>query len=208
MTEALGRLGGMKRIGGSDIPKLLGLSPYGDESDVYLRIVEGVEAPWKPIMERGMMMEPVLRAHAQRVLGIEIESRESDYHAHPSLEFAGAQVDDLGFHEGLPLVIEYKSASTWAKGWGPDGSDQVPEHYRAQVAWEMLCADRPMCRVVAGFGLDIGADFVLSNVCTYELERDEELEALAIAVAKNFWEKHVVPRVPPIIKRGKRKSHG
>jgi predicted phage-related endonuclease len=197
----------MKRIGGTDIPKLLGLSPYGDELDVYLRIIEDKETPWNAAMERGAMVEPLLRAHSQRVLGLELETREDDYCAHPELEFAGAQVDDLAVRHGLPLVIEYKSVNSFAKGWGPDGSDEVPEHVRAQVAWEMLCSDRPMCLIVAGFGRDVDDDFCLTNVCAYEIQRDEEFERLCMAVARNFWEQHIIPRVPPSIQRERKRRH-
>lgn len=191
-----------RRIGGSDIAKLLGISRYGNEADVYLRIVEDVEDEWNPMMERGAAVEPELRAFGQRVLGLELEEPESDYHKHPGLEFAGAQIDDLARWQGMPVCVDYKSQSRWAKGWGPEGSDVVPEHIRAQVTWELLCADRELGLLVVGFGEDAPPPslFILANVITYQIQRDGPFESLCVATAREFWQRHVFPRVPPAIK--------
>src|SRR5690349_12032790 len=110
-SEAVRQKPAKRRIGGSDIPKLLGISPYGGPLEVYERIVLGVEAPWNPRMERGTMFEPVLRALGQRMLGLELEDVESDYFPHPSLEYAHAQVDDLARRDGLPVCVDYKTVN-------------------------------------------------------------------------------------------------
>lgn len=188
-----------RRIGGSDIAKLLGLSKYGNARDVYERVVNGVELEWSQVMERGAAVEPILRAHGQNMLGLEIEDCVSDYHAHPEHEFAGAQVDDIAVWRGLPVVVDYKSVSRWAKGWGADGSDEVPEHIRVQMTWEMACANRPLGLLVAGFGEDFPPPdiFRMSHVLTYQVERDEVFEALCVQTAREFWAAHVLTRTPP-----------
>jgi hypothetical protein len=197
----------VRRIGGSDIAKLLGLSPYGGPLEVYERIVLGVEIPWNRMMDRGAAIEPVLRAHAQNMLGLEIEETVSDYHRHPTLEYAHAQIDDLATWRGLPVVVDYKSCNRFAKGWGAAGTDQIPEHQRAQFAWEMLCADRDLCIPVVGFGEDVdGPDiFNISHVLPYEVERCPLFEGHMKAVASEFWETHIVRQVPPEKTAGKRK---
>lgn len=198
-----------RRIGGSDIAKLVGLSNYGNARNVYDRIILGEELEWSPQMERGAAVEPQLRAHGQNFLGIELEDCESDYHAHPSLPYVGAQVDDIARWSGLPVVVDYKSQSRWAKGWGALGSDDVPESIRCQVAWEMLATNRDMALLVVGFGDDAPAPqlFVMSHVVTYEVPRDEEFERYLMLVAEEFWSAHVIPRRPPDLKPlGKKKA--
>lgn len=191
-----------RRIGGSDIAKLLGISKYGNSQDVYLRIVEGVEDAWSPRMERGAAVEPELRAHGQRLLGLEIEDCASDVHLHPSCEFAWAQVDDIARRSGLPVCVDYKSQSQWAKGWGSDGSDEVPEIYRAQLGWEMACTDRDLGLLVVGFGVDSPPPviFTITNVVTYELQRDGVFESYCLDVARDFWFGSVIPRRAPDLK--------
>lgn len=188
-----------RKLGGSDIPKLLGLSPYGGPLEVYERVVLGVEAPWNPKMERGAAVEPVLRAFAQNHMGIEVEETESDYHDHPTHEFARAQIDDLAVYGGLKTAVDYKSVSRWSKGWGAPHTDQIPELIRAQVAWELLCSDRELGIVVAGFGDDAPPPniFNISHVVPYEIERCPHFESYCVAVAREFWETHVLTQTPP-----------
>lgn len=205
-----------RRIGGSDIAKLLGLSKYGNARDVYDRVVLGLEEPAGPLANRGKVFEPVLRAHAQNHLGVVLDPHcgvggdESDYYQHPHHEFAHAQIDDLARWFGIPVVCDYKTVNRWARryGWGKPGTAEVPEHYRAQVAWGMACADRDRAIVVAAFGEDIPAPalFTIEDVCTYEIERCPEFESYLLGVANEFWERHVVPCVPPDLKPiGKKK---
>lgn len=199
-----------RRIGGSDIAKLLGLSKYGGPFEVYQRIVEGIEDEWSPQMERGAAMEPVLRAHGQRLLGLELEDiPEGGYFDCAEHAFARAQVDDLARWKGVPVVVEYKSQNQFVKGWlhSSDG-DIVPEQYQAQVAWQLMCSNRELAVVVVGFGEDnpdAPGGFDLHNVTHYEVQRDGQFEAYCLAVAKEFWEAHVLRRVPPISKPVKKR---
>jgi predicted phage-related endonuclease len=198
----------VRRIGGSDIPKLLGLSKYGNERDVYDRVVLGIEPEWSEIMERGAAVEPQLRAHAQRALGVALEDREGDIHQHPDNDFATCQVDDFATWNGTPIVVEYKSANLWVKGWGADGTDEIPGHVRAQIAWQLACTNRDKALVVVGFGVDEDppAIFTLSNVCAYPVERDGVYESYILSVGRKFWVEHCLTKVPPIVAPLARKS--
>lgn len=198
----------LRRIGGSDIAKLLGLSRYGGPLDVYNRIVEGTDGEWSPAMERGAYMEPVLRANGQRLLGLELEEVPSDYVRSAQHEFAHAQIDDLAHYKGVPVVVEYKSQSQYARGWlhGKDG-DVIPEGYAPQVAWQLMCTERELAVVVVGFGQDTkDGDFELHNVTHYEVQREPEFEAHCLLVAREFWENHVLRRVPPLPEPRKRRA--
>ncbi len=202
------RIRPMRRIGGSDIPKLLGISKYGGPVEVYDRIIHGVEPEWSKPMERGAMVEPLLRAHGQRTVGLVLEDMASEYADSPVHEFARAQIDDLARWQGIPVVAEYKSQSTFSRGWlhSPDG-DRVPEVYEAQVAWQLMCTDRELAIVVVGFGLDTeSGGFDLHNVASYEVARDLQFETYCVQVAKEFWEQHILCRVPPIPKAKKRRK--
>lgn len=198
----------MKRIGGSDIAKLLNLSRYGGPLEVYQRIVEGVVEEWGAPMLRGAAMEPVLRAHGQRMLGLELEDLPSEYIESPEHDFAHAQIDDLARWNGAPVVVEYKSQSQFAPGWlhGEDG-DEIPAGYAAQVAWQLMCTGRELAVVVVGFGQDTKeGDFTLHNITSYEVQREPMFEAYCLQVAKEFWENHALPRVPPVPERRKRRA--
>lgn len=196
-----------RRIGGSDIAKLLGVSSYGNEANVYERIVLGLEDESGSLADRGTQFEPVIRGYGVEHFGFEVEPRagvgpKGDYYEHPTLEFAHAQVDDLALWKGLPVVVDYKTTNRWAKGWGKDGTDVVPERVRAQIAWEMLCTDRDLGILLVGFGDDVPAPevFRITHVVTYFVERDADFEEFCLATARVFWNAHVLPRVPPSVK--------
>jgi predicted phage-related endonuclease len=198
----------MRRIGGSDIAKLCGLSKYGNARDVFDRIVLGLESPVGPLANRGKVFEPVCRAHAQNHLGVVLDPHcgvdGEDYYQHPHHEFAHAQIDDLAHWFGAPVVVDYKTVNRWSRkyGWGKPGSGDVPEHYRAQVAWGMACTDRDRAIVVAAFGEDLKTPelFAIEEMATYEIERCPEFESYLLGVANEFWERHVIPGVPPDVK--------
>lgn len=207
MTDDRTKRLGLRKIGGSDLPKLLpgpskygSLSPYGGPLEAYNRIVLGEESGWNPRMERGAAVEPELRSYGQRMLGLELEDFESDIAIHRGVEFAHAQIDDRARLRGMPVAVDYKSSSTFAKGWGPDGTDIVPEHYRAQMAWELACSDRDLGLFIVGFGEDLPPPrlFHIANVLTYHIERDGVFESYAMEVARNFWFSCIVPRIPPV----------
>jgi hypothetical protein len=201
----------MRPLGGSDIPKLLEISPYGGPREVFDRVMGLEEVAWSARMGRGVVMEPVLRVLGQQHLGLAVEDRSwnayrpdtehdaPDYHAHPTWEFAHAQIDDLATWKGRKAVVDYKSQNRWAKGWGPDGSDVVPEPIRIQLAWEMACADRDLGLLVVGFGDDVPPPdiFNISHVVTYVVERDGFLEQHCAEVARTFWSRFVIPGIRP-----------
>lgn len=204
-----------RRLGGSDIAKLLGVSRYGNAADVFLRSVEGVDDLWKPVMVRGKKEEPRLRLIASEKMALEIEDRswntyrpepdytENDYHAHPDFEFAHAQIDDLATWRGLSVTVDYKTQNLFArKRWGKDGSGDIPESQRPQAAWGMSCTDRELAIWVVGFGLDnkeTGA-FDLDHVSIFQIERDLTFESRCIETADIFWVEHVKPRVRPAMR--------
>jgi predicted phage-related endonuclease len=198
-----------RRIGGSDIAKLLGLSKYGNARDVYDRVVLGLEEPAGPLADRGKRFEPVCRAHAQNHLGVSLDEHTGwgdnrDYYDHAHHEFARAQIDDLAHWFGIPVVCDYKTVNKFSRryGWGKPGTDIVPEAYRAQVAWGMACADRDRAIVVAAFGEDVKDErvFIIEDICTYEIERCPEFESYLLGVANEFWLEHVIPERAPEIK--------
>lgn len=197
----------LRRIGGSDISKLLGWSSYGGPPEVFDRCVLGIEKRQKNprAASRGLRMESPLRSVAAERFGFEIVPHSgvgpnADYYEHPDNDFAHAQIDSLAFWGGRPVIIDFKSQNIWAQRlWGPDGSDVVPNSIHAQVTWGMSCLDVDLAVLVVGFGVDVEGPevFQLSHVVTYFVERDPVFESYCLSVGKEFWVSHVLPGVRP-----------
>lgn len=176
-------------IGGTDVPKILGIAPYGGPVDAWRRIVEGWSPELNAAMRRGMRLEPVARA-------IYVDETAATLEPHPGYlrskrhEFMGASVDDMATRDGERLVVEYKTAGLRAmRDWGEAGSEDVPDHYRVQVAWYLACTGREAADLAA---LIAGDDFRV-----YRIQRDLDLESMLLEACERFWVDHVLPQKPP-----------
>jgi len=193
----------VRRIGGTDAGKLLGLSKYGNARDVYERIVNGIDSPTNPRMARGTANEHVVRALCAtanpdlRTLW----TPEPWIVRHPTHEFATCSPDDVT----ADTLLEYKTASIYsAKRWGY--GDGVPSEYLGQVLWSLWVTQLPRALLCVAFGID-GDDgaFEVTECRQYWLERDAEMEATFAEVGGAFWRDHVLARRPPDVEPVKNK---
>lgn len=182
----------MKRVGGSDVAAITGVSPYGSSFSVYQRIVHGVVTPESEAMSRGTRLESAVIAWCadetkRRVRrSVALECRQP---------WQRASVDALSWgKEASRRVVEAKTSGRWlTAGWGVPGTDEVPNHYLCQVQWYM------------GHGLRSGqvhervADLPLlrEDFALYSVPYDEEVFLELEDRAARFWRDHVVPQKPP-----------
>lgn len=102
--------------------------------------------------------------------------------------FDGIAVDPIGSHVG----VEAKSTSKW-DGWGQEGTDQIPQHYKAQVWWQFICAPEVETIYVPALGpfLDF-REYVLHR---NELEVDL---GLVLERVKAFYDSLAGDEPPPL----------
>lgn len=126
----------------SEIAVVLGISPWSSAFNLYHQKVGAIDAdPDDDIKSLGRHLEPW------------IEDRWADDHpewviapgrlwanADRPWQLATTDRDLYRLNEttmGPPhSVLEIKSSGTY-DGWGPDGTDEIPPYYRAQVLWQM-----------------------------------------------------------------------
>lgn len=206
-----------RKLGGSDIAALVGLSPWSTPLTVYVRVVAGDSGKDSPALKRGRLLEPVIRQLYADETGVELlgpndfscpglewrhdeqQRRHSASLRHPSKAFVRASLDDVGRRRGGGRhAVEYKSVwPTQMSGWGESGTDEVPDYYGTQVAWYL------------GTGLasgaleedtaDVAALFlgVEETPRVYHLKHDADVYGWLLEAAERFWTDHVVPQRPP-----------
>lgn len=131
----------------SEIAVLLGISPYDSPFNLYWRKLGEIPADYDDdAMSLGRHLEPWIADHW------------ADDHPDWFVGTAGlwASADrpwqlctpDRLLFRGVPTsvpgtppdpdesLLEIKSSGTY-DGWGEDGTDQIPAHYRAQVLWQL-----------------------------------------------------------------------
>lgn len=179
-------------IGSSDIAAIAELDPHRGPIDVWLDKMGCAEAADTTATWLGDRLEDAVAALYQERRGRDdgsyqpmLERGETAYHGeHP---WALATPDRLR-SDGAGIV-EIKNVGGWmAHLWG-DAPHGAPIDKVLQVQWQLLVCDVEHGEIAALLG---GTDFRI-----YEVERDRELGAELLELARIFWEEYVLQRVPP-----------
>lgn len=172
-----------KGIGGSDAAAAVGRSRWTTPLALYLDKTEGRDQPENSSMRWGTLKEPIIRQEFANVTGRTIEVPHKIIW-HPTNNFMLVNVD--GISDGSRL-LEVKTARSDA-GWGPEGSDEVPEEYIFQCQHGMIVTGLKVTDLAVLIG---SSDFRI-----YQIFADSELQELLIEAEREFW-RMVENRIPP-----------
>lgn len=181
-------------IGGSDAAAILGYSPWKSEMDVYMDKLglnpqsTGTGDPHRQfLLNLGTELEPVIARLYEK------ETKERVYQPtvvpvrHPEHDFLIGTPDRLV--QGRTIGVELKSESLYADEFGEPGTDQVPYNYLIQCAHYMAVMDYDQWDVAL---LKAGSAFLI-----YHIHRDIGLEMEMIDWLRDWWNLHIIRKVPP-----------
>lgn len=219
-----------KSIGGSDIAAILGENNYKTAYELWEEKVEGksVDLSNNKSVVIGQILELPLIEKYEKIH--EKLCILSDTFYHKNYDFLSANLDAVMVQdykldlEDIPKkrIVEIKTASCFNKDdWGPSGSQIIPKHYYAQIAYYMLVTGYKSADVFVGF-IDetiIGdilceMNFSLKNrmipnyskivekmeTRVYTFYKDEETEELILEAAKSFYNDYMRPWIEDGIK--------
>jgi putative phage-type endonuclease len=192
-------------IGGSDAAAIAGASKYKSPVIVYMeklglykQEVAGEAAYWGNTLESLVRKEFTKRYNQEIAAEYEAEginlyklARVQQRHAifaHDEHDFMRANVDGLIFcpRKGLG-VFEAKTANQFlADEWA---GDDVPNQYYIQVQHYMAIMNVNYAYIAVLIG---GQKYK-----HYYIERDEEFITYLINIESNFWNNHIVTKIPP-----------
>ncbi|WP_438447441.1 YqaJ viral recombinase family protein [Gorillibacterium sp. sgz5001074] len=174
-----------KGIGGSDVAPLLNLSRYKSALSVYLdKIGQAPEILDNPKMKAGRIMESVVADWFAEETGMKV-MRQNAIFQHKQYPFMLANIDR--WLPGQNAGLECKNTSEYARSdW--EGT-QAPMEYILQCNHYMAVtgAERWYIAVLIG-----GWDFQWRVI-----ERDEEIIQMLIEREREFWQNHVLAKIPP-----------
>lgn len=186
-----------KGLGGTDIAALCGLHPYKSAFDVFVdkttTVTDAEDVAPSEAAELGRELEPVVINRYRKRTGHEVTS-PGPYIVYPAEPWRRGSLDGVAIPAGgKRRVVEAKTAGfSQEERWGEEGTDQVPPEYLLQVAWYMSLADVEEA--------DIAVLLLASRAFkVFTVKRDLELEQKIVNVGREFWEKHVLPGIPPDI---------
>ena len=174
-----------KGIGGSDAAAIAGLSRYRSPFQVYMEKLGLIEpAEENEAMYWGTRLEEIVADEFSKRTGLKIRRRNAILQ-HPEHKFMLANVDRLivGKDEGL----ECKTASAYKADEWKD--DDIPWEYAIQCYHYMA---------VTGYSAWWIAVLIGGNRFVYKrIERDENIIANLIKIESDFWNNHILKKVPP-----------
>lgn len=173
-----------RRLGicSSDAPQLMGCSPWGTPTTLWLNKTGRVgEKVSNFAMQRGINLEPKARAMYELKHGIEMPAALC---VHPKYDFIRASLD--GHNPELRKVLEIKCPGKVDHALAVSG--QVPEKYKWQIVLQLLAADALTCDYWSFDGAE-GVRIVVP--------RDYVLEDILLKASRDFWHNHVLTDTPP-----------
>jgi predicted phage-related endonuclease len=172
-------------LGSSEYPAIAGASPYASGSDVWLdRMGLGRGREDSPAMYAGRTLERPLLRMAAEAAGIPFRHNRASI-THPDWPRVPLFTTPDGFGPGRRTLCEIKLVGHRFSDWqaGP------PDYVRLQVAAQLACIPKAHRAVVAAL--------VGSELRTYTIERDEQLERELVADVADWWHRYVVAEVAP-----------
>lgn len=185
-------------LGGSDAPKVLGVSDWGTPLDLWRektgrKVIEIDEARQKRFA-RGHKLEPFIRdmtIEKLRELGHDVKLiAKNRRHTDADLRFLRAEIDFEIELDGVLTNVDAKSVGGTARAkWGTEGTDQIPLDYLAQFMHGLGVTGRQTCIAAALRSFD--------DVELFYVQRDDEtIEAMRRKMSI-FWVDHVKKDTPP-----------
>jgi putative phage-type endonuclease len=151
-------------LGASEIAAVLGISPYDSPFSLWWRKHMGWAADVTEEMAAGTRLEPSIAAwfaDANPNLAV----RKTGLWQNAERPWQIATPDRLLMPHGrntlraCTALLECKAAYSW-DGWGDEGTDDIPVHYRAQCLWQMDTLGVDVVHVAAFAGLGFRAFLV------------------------------------------------
>lgn len=181
-TEAEWLAARREGITASEIAIVLGLSPYSSPFALYHAKRGDLLQEDSNEMRIGRFMEPlVCEMFAERYPGLYVHGTGRELYRHPDRPWEMATPDRLLYeaqaagephllHLPGPLATMDAKTAVSYDGWGEDGTDEIPVHYRCQKLWQM-----------GVMGTDVGYLACLflhsRQLRVYELAMDEAAQA-------------------------------
>ena len=198
-TKALAVLDRRTYIGSSDIAAIIGLSPFKTAYEVWEeKTAETVEEIDSPIKRRGRRAEPFLLETLKAEFNVWVDEANVRV-THPVHPFLRAESDftyvistDDGDNAAVKGHGEIKSVGFNRGEWGEAGSQDVPAYYLAQAMFALQINKLPEATIWGCFSFDDMRPYPFP----FDAEAGQALEDAAV----NFWQNHVLPRVPPATK--------
>ncbi len=187
-------------IGGSEIAAILGISPFQTAAGLYDEKLGLAEPkPSSDAMLTGIFLEDGIARLWHHRKCPHLIMRKHKPKLHVEFKFMRASPDRILYIPN-PLIsnpiegLEIKCISAHSEaagGWGRSGSQDYPDYYRAQCAWNRMIFDLPVWNLIA---LVADGRYTIKH---YTYKADLVYEKSLRDAACDFWFNNVKKRIRP-----------
>ena len=175
-------------IGGSDAAAVLGINPYRTALELY-ELKLGLREPDPPnaAMKRGIVLESIARKLYGELTGRRVRRlRQQTHHDYPFM-LCNVDGEIAGGKRGRG-VLEMKCPGIWA--FAKAKREGLPLHWIVQLQHNLE---------VTGYQWGSFALFNsdLWEMIHFDVERDDDLARALVVKESQFWNEHVLAKVPP-----------
>lgn len=184
-----------RKLGGSDVAAVLGMSRYSGPLSVYGRIVDGVEKEDNDAMAMGRLLEPVVLEQYARRTGRNLDMGFTvDELPHPWLR---ASLDARSCVPGGKLRLVEAKTGNWRvrDEWGDQAQGDIPREYLLQVQYYLGVG--LACGIIQDEVADVPALLGGEWAGVWQVRYDAEVYEWILAGLERFWRNHVELRRPP-----------
>ena len=177
-------------IGASDVPAILGLSPWRTAYEVWLEKTGRLEDKAESAaMSAGKKLEAAVLDWAEEQLGPLKRDVTAAIPTTPILCHPDAMTQG-----GQPVEAKTSGITGRLYGeWGEPGTDEIPDYYVIQCLVQLEACKAEVCHVPALLG---GRGFVL-----YRVPASSSLQQHIVEHCCQWWNKHVEGDTPPPLER-------
>jgi putative phage-type endonuclease len=163
-------------LGASEAASALGVCPYRTPVELWQETT-GRAGPREEseAMRWGTVLEPVILAEYQRRTGRMVLNRQM-FMRHPEHPWMTATLDGATV---TGKIVEVKTAGAWARGFGDEDSDELPDQYRVQLHHQFAVTGADAADLVVLVGGQ--------RLRIYPVARDESLVGEVVRGCSRFW---------------------
>ncbi len=173
------------RLGASDAPILLGLSPFSTILDLYESKVLGKYKPPTPQMIAGSFLERGILDWAESELGYGLDRSVCMEYKDDPLFIANLD----GWNDEHKVVVECKLVSEYMSSHWKAGP---PDYVIAQITQQYFVTEAKQAVCVACIIRNGSPSLKL-----WEVPYFGDLATKIKVLGRKFWDEHVVPQIPP-----------
>lgn len=181
-----------KSIGSSEIGAIIGVNPYCTALDIYNDKIYGSGFSGNKYTEAGTRLEKVVAEYFTDRAKRELVHPPEVTYRHPGADFITASPDRL--YDGGTGILECKTSQRTID------RDFIPEYWFCQAQYQAAVMN------ACGWGItEISLAWLVSGVDFdyHSFEVDPDFGEYLIRAATDFWEGHIIPRIPPEVSSSK-----